>query len=111
MKLEYLKLDILEEEARKLPSSHRIAFAASICERLLPNYNIFSREEERGNSSLLRTALDEIWLFTEGKPFDAVGLRHLIVDCENAIPHDHDNHYSCYVSEAQNAAISICNAL
>ncbi len=43
MQLEYLELDSLEAEAQKLPHTHKIAFAASICERLLPNYDIFAR--------------------------------------------------------------------
>ncbi|KAF3889181.1 MULTISPECIES: DUF416 family protein [Nostocales] len=111
MKLEYLQLDILEEEAKTLSPYHKIAFAASICERLLPNYYIFARESDWNTSSLLRNALDEVWLLLESKYIYEVKLRQLIIDCEQAIPHDHDNNFSEYVSEARYAAASVCYAL
>lgn len=111
MQLEYLELDSLETAVQKLPHTHQIAFVSSICERLLPNYEIFARESSWDTALLLRTSLNEVWLLLEGKPLDELRFRQLIIDCEKAIPDDVDNNYSAYVSEAQNAAISICNAL
>lgn len=42
---DWFRLNALKRELEELLPSHRIAFAASICERLLPNYNIFAEEE------------------------------------------------------------------
>ncbi|MEH6471395.1 MAG: YjaG family protein [Halopseudomonas sp.] len=36
-------------------------FCAAVSERLLPNYALFSRVTEFGETQLLRTALDKIW--------------------------------------------------
>ncbi len=111
MQLEYLELDSLEAEAQKLSHTHQIAFASSICERLLPNYEIYARESSWDTYSLLKTSLNEVWLLLEGKPLDELKLRQLIIDCEKVGPDDVDNHYSSYVEEAQYAAASVCNVL
>ncbi len=75
MSLEYLELDSLETEIQKLPHPHQLAFTASICERLLPNYEIFARESSWDTALLLRTSLDEVLLLLEGKPLDELKLR------------------------------------
>ncbi len=51
-----------------LPASHRVAFAASCCERLVPNYQAFALMEDWGNPRLLRRALDAAWKTAEGIP-------------------------------------------
>ena len=61
MNLHFFDLDTLEKELKKLPHLHRVAFATSICERMLPIYNAFCRMENWGDPSVLRKALDEIW--------------------------------------------------
>ncbi|MEH2258927.1 DUF416 family protein [Nostoc sp.] len=113
MNLNLYKFDALEKELGGLPHLHRIAFAASCCERLLPNYNAFSRLENWGDPSVLRTALNEVWQILQGKPVDAALIRRLIEDCEDVIP-DSDDFTSpnlIYDVEAQEAGIAICNTL
>jgi uncharacterized protein len=52
---------ILLEALEALPKEHRVAFAASCCERLWPNYVAFWQLEKWGNPKLLKKALDQIW--------------------------------------------------
>jgi|GEM_PF-1634810 len=61
MNLNYNSLESLQRDFLQLPRFHQIVFSASCCERLLPNYYAFSRQEGRGNYSLLRTGLDTVW--------------------------------------------------
>ena len=110
MNLHLYNFDALEKELVGLPPLHRIAFAASCCERLLPNYNAFSRLENWGDPFVLRTALDEVWQILQGKPVDAAFIRKLIEDCEGVIP-DSDDFGGLSDMLAQEAAIAICNSL
>src|SRR6266700_5645738 len=51
----------IEAGLAKVSFSRRIAFGASCCERLLPNYLAFYQIEKWGNYGLLRNALDQVW--------------------------------------------------
>jgi uncharacterized protein len=48
MELCFFHIDDLEQKLKQLSPLHQLAFAASICERMLPNYNAFSRMENCG---------------------------------------------------------------
>ncbi|MGB3403987.1 MAG: DUF416 family protein [Microcoleaceae cyanobacterium] len=105
MTLQFYDLDLLEEELKQLPHFHSVAFAASICERMLPMYNKFSQMENWGKPSLLRKSLNEIWLILHGKYIDSSKLYQLIkyLDSENVYPDD-QTEYFChfdYLFEAQ----------
>ncbi len=109
----FFDISDLEKELRQLPHLHRVAFAASICERMLPNYNAFSQMENWGIPSVPRKALDEIWQILEGKPTDVVEIRQLREDCsrENILPDSDDFYDSYYLAEAQEALFAICSTL
>jgi uncharacterized protein YjaG (DUF416 family) len=55
----------LRQALSQLPPRNKVAFAASCCERLLPNYYAFTLAEKWGDFELLRHALDQVWLFLE----------------------------------------------
>lgn len=112
MKLEFFDSNVLEKELESLPPFHRLAFAASICERLLPNYNAFSKAENFGNFCVLRQALDEIWQFLQNTSVDRTRVPQLIYDCDSdlIIPHA-DDFGAGYALEAQEAAFALCNTL
>lgn len=113
MNLDLYQFDALEKELEGLPPLHRIAFAASCCERLLPNYNAFSRRGNWGDPSMLRTALNEVWQILQGKLVDVIIIHQLIKSCEDAIP-DSDDFISpnlIYDVEAQEAGIAVCVTL
>lgn len=109
MKQPFFDLDALEQELRQLSPLHQVAFAASICERMLPNYNAFSRMENWGNPSVPRKALDEIWQLLQGKPADVAKVRQLREDCgrEDVFPEEDDFVDSYYVFEAQEALFAL----
>jgi uncharacterized protein YjaG (DUF416 family) len=109
MNLHFFDLEALKQELKELPPLHRVAFAASICERLLPNYNAFSRMENWGDPSVPRKALDEVWQILEGKPADVAKVRQLREDCgrENVCPDSDEFYDSYYVFEAQEALLAL----
>lgn len=49
------------ESLAKLPIKQQAAFAAYLCERMLPNYQLFSQQSQWGDPSILRGALDVCW--------------------------------------------------
>ena len=58
-----------------LSGKHRIAFAASCCERLEQHYQVFAATEPGTNPNLLKDALQEIWNIAEGTegPLEHIG--------------------------------------
>ena len=93
MELEFFEYDILEQELAKLPRFHRVAFAASCCERILPVYNFFCKMyHDSGDPRILRTALDEVWQILQGKPIDAAIIEQFFYDLsqEDIFPNDLD---------------------
>lgn len=112
MQLNFFGSNVLEKELESLPPFHRLAFAASICERLLPNYNPFSKSENFGNFYVLRQALDKIWQFLQNNSVDRTRVPQLIYDCDSdlIIPHA-DDFGAGYALEAQEAAFALCNTL
>jgi uncharacterized protein YjaG (DUF416 family) len=109
----YAPLDDLEKELQALPPSHRIGFAACVCERMFPTYTAFYRMENWGNPSLLRIALDEIWQIAGGTPVDAARISQLIEVCESedVIPDMDDFGCARYGGEAMFAACAILHTL
>src|SRR5687768_17005521 len=73
-------------QLNELPTGHRIAFAASCCERQLPNYQAFSLAEGWGDVTVLRHGLDEAWRLAQGCRPDIDALQELIHACENEVP-------------------------
>jgi uncharacterized protein len=107
MNLRFYDFETLEKELEGLSTLHRIAFAAACCERLLPNYNAFAREENWGDPFVLRTALDEVWQILQGKPVDVATIQQLKDTCnsDDIVPNSEE--FSGYVGQAQEAASAI----
>lgn len=103
--LDCRKLHILEKELEELSAFHRLAFAASIGERLLPNYSAFAKEEGFDNPIVLRAGLDEVWQIIQGKPINIQKVRQLIQDCENLPPTEDDDGRYMYEASMTRAGI------
>ncbi len=69
------------------------------------------QEDGWGDPSILRNALNEVWLFLEGQPVNAEQIRQLLKVCEEAVPNADDVSGSQYDVEAQEAASAICFTL
>ncbi len=104
--------DQLERVLAKLPSQrHRLAFAAGISERLLPNYETFSRDVGWGDPALLRSALDLVWRMVGGGRAMLGEIRELQAQMRMVTP-DTENHFaSPLTSAALDAASAIHEAL
>lgn len=109
MNLPFFDLNALEQELKELPHLHRVAFAAAICERMLPNYNAFSRMKNWGNPSVPRKALDEIWQILQGKPADIAKVYQLRQECgcKGFFPDSNEFCDSYYLFEAQETLFAI----
>jgi uncharacterized protein YjaG (DUF416 family) len=102
---QFFNLDSLEQELKQLSHLHQVAFAASICARMLPMYDKFYRRANWGQPSLLREVLDEVWLILQQKSIAPSKIRKLMekIDGEGVWP-DSDSDDFCdayYLFEAQ----------
>lgn len=97
------KLDLMRDQ-------QQLAFGASCCTRLLPNYLAFLNDTGWGDIKPLRESLALVWAFLEGQAYSAETVKQLTALCEVATP-DSDDFTSLYVSFAQDACFSICGLL
>jgi uncharacterized protein YjaG (DUF416 family) len=95
--LDYRKLSTLEKELEDCSPYQRLAFGASMCERLLPNYSAFVRNR-KGDTSRVRSALDEVWKILLNQQVDAIKVEQLIEICEALQPEEDDE--GLYIYEA-----------
>jgi uncharacterized protein YjaG (DUF416 family) len=100
----------LAGQLKALPTGHRTAFAASCCERMLPNYLAFSRVEGWGRPETLREALDEVWAILGGRPAEEERIRSLVETCVELAP-DTEEFQSLFVSAAGDAAAAVAYTL
>lgn len=100
----------LTGQLKALPPGHRTAFAASCCERMLPNYAAFSRMEGWGRPETLRGALDEVWALLSGRPAEEGHVRSLFETCVELAP-DTEDFQSLFVSAAGDAAAAVAYTL
>jgi uncharacterized protein len=91
-----------------LPEPHLVAFAGSVCERLLPNYVAWSTLVSWGDPALLRRALDRLWEGLAGADVPTEEIRALI-DAAGAVAPDADDFPDS--AAALDAAAAICAAL
>ncbi|HEL2958969.1 TPA: DUF416 family protein [Stenotrophomonas maltophilia] len=88
-----------------LSNWQRLAFMASCCERMIPNYRIFSAQTSFGDVNTLRYTLDSVWLEIRGVA-GGRNLARLSKDCEAQAP-DPSDFSSIYASSALDAATAI----
>lgn len=94
----------------KLERYQQLAFGASCCERMLPNYERFAREVGWRDARPLRSALDAAWDACTSQRLPEAGLRELLSQCEDCAP-DSESFTSLYTSSAQDAVFAICSLL
>lgn len=107
----YFDANGLKFDLERLPQSHRVAFAAACCERLLPNYSAFVREVRWGAPETLRAALDYIWRVLENlEAVDRETTNRLIEQCDAVMPDTADFDTSA-VSAALDASAAVGETL
>jgi uncharacterized protein len=98
-------------QLEQLGGEHRVVFAASCCERLLPACEAFSDEDGWGSPRMLRQALDAVWAVVPGSRLDDEEVRRLIAGVEEQIPNLDDPFTSIFAAPAQNAAIAVARCV
>lgn len=70
----------LKQRLQSMQDWQIIAFTSLCCERMLPNFNIFSKETLFGDPLILRKAIDVAWRYIEDQQFppDLNGLKYLV---------------------------------
>lgn len=102
-------LALLKVKLPDLGYAKSLAFAASCCERSVPNYNVFSREAQWGEPKVLAEALDLIWRVVTAKnpaDFDSYG-KALREALEPITPDTEQYFESLLTSAALDAACSL----
>jgi len=94
---------------RLLSPWKRVAFMASCCERMLPNYLTFSSETGYGDVTRLNRGLAEVWRWVETNQAPT-NVDALVQACEQQNP-DTAEFSSIYTSAALDAANSIAATL
>lgn len=102
--------ELLAEELEGLSKERRVAFCVACCQRMLQNYEKFSRMENWGRRHVLTTALEEVWSFLEGNPLAKERIDELARECEGAAP-DTEEFSSLYTSSALDAASALVETL
>ncbi len=105
-----LDRDELLTRLGQLPEEARIAFAASVCERLLPNFKAFSMMEGWGDYSLLRSVLDRLWEVAAGEKMRKDEIERLMPACEAVIP-DAEDFATIFTGIAQYTVSSLMHTL
>jgi len=93
-----------------LPKEACTVFAATCCERLLPNYRAFSLIENWGDPQVLENALEFVWTTVLSAKLDKEYSATLIRACEEVAP-DSEDFDSLFTGNAIDAAGAIYYAL
>lgn len=101
---------LLGQQLEGLSKDRRVAFCAACCQRMLHNYDKFSRMENWGRPHLLTTALAAVWSCLEGRPLAKARIDELARECEEVAP-DTEQFSSLYASSALDAASALVETL
>lgn len=99
----------LERQLSELTEDGLLAFGLLCCERMIPNYFMFSQKNGWGNPIILRKALDFGWDRLLGE-LPSTSSSNLKEQCEENAP-DTEDFESSLVSPALDAAVSIATLL
>jgi uncharacterized protein YjaG (DUF416 family) len=102
--------DRLIQALNGLAPHHQTAFAASCCERLLPNYQAFAVMEGWGDPPLLDQALNAVWQFLDGTSLPEERVHALIAAIDQVTP-DMDDYTSFFAGAALSAVSAVVYTL
>jgi len=97
---------MIRKELAALSHKHGLVFAASCCDRALPNYATFSAQEGFGDPAVLRAALDRVWQQPVDGSLSPVEVTDLLAQCKPLVPHS-DAFSSPDAAAAQDAGLSL----
>src|SRR5690349_954304 len=86
--------DAVEQRVTAMPAAARLAFAACLCERMLPAFKAFSDATGWGDPRVLRSCIDIVWRQAHALAQDAYAIppevRSLISACDAQAPDTED---------------------
>lgn len=97
---------LLSNLLTRLSAEGRIAFCASVCERLLPSFERFATEEAYGNAQILRRGVDLAWRCAQGHSVSEQELKEFTEQVEDIAPEPGDFD-SDFASSALDAASAV----
>jgi uncharacterized protein YjaG (DUF416 family) len=100
----------IRNELEALERQHRLVFAVSCCERLLPNYEAFEAVENWGDSSILRGGLAIVLSYIQDPDFDVQQLNDLCAMAMALVP-DVDDFETMFATLALYAAGSVVDTM
>lgn len=99
----------LENQLSTLTDDGLVAFGLLICERMVPNYVVFSEQNAWGNPSILRSALNACWeSMVEGQA--DINWTRLRAQCDESAP-DTEDFQTILVSSALDAAVAVATLI
>jgi uncharacterized protein YjaG (DUF416 family) len=106
-------LGLLRKKLPDLGNAKSLAFAASCCERSVPNYDAFARETHWGDPKVVAEALELIWrLVTTRSPADFRSYARGLQEALKAVTPDTEQSFkSSLTSAALDAANSVAETL
>lgn len=103
--------ELLVAELGRLTALLRAVFAAACAERLMPAYDEFSRQTDRGNPAKLSAILSRLWEDLEGNEMSPPQLQQNIDSCMELIPQEDDGPWVPAQAAAEDAAGALAYAL
>ncbi len=100
----------LVTELANLGIRHRVAFAASVCDRLLPNYEAFALMEHINPAGQFLPLLEEVWAYLGGANLPLDRINALIQYCKSALP-DTETYSSLFANPAFNTVCALIYTL
>ncbi len=100
----------LIESLKPLSNEYRVAFAASCCERLVPNYDAFWVIENWGEPQVLHDAIEKVWAYVDGISPSKEEINSLILACNDIMP-DTEEFSSIFTGLAVNSVAAIIHTL
>jgi uncharacterized protein len=94
----------------RLSHSHRVAFAAACCERLVPNYQAFSAVEGWGQPDALQEGMAIVWRWLAGVAQSDERIQQVAHACEEVAP-DMEAFSSLFAAPALDAAAAVSDTL
>ena len=103
---ERFDIEFLRVRLSRCDSAGLATFALSCAERMLPNYYRFSREQNWGDSGVLRRVLDFGWTWLGSRTMEELPTAEMQARCLEQAPNTED-FVSLYVSPALDAANAV----
>lgn len=101
----------LAGKLERVPLQHRVAFAATCAERLMPAYVAFSNRSGRGDPAVLRGILTRLWNDLAGDRMQDTEVQSKIDVCMALIPQEDDGPWVMEHAAAEDAASAVAYAL